>query len=317
MKICFIGACGHTKQAYRYLKTRSDVELCGVAPYSPDEGMSASFAPEIPFFADAEAMLDAVRPDFAVVSPVFGLTADAIILAASKGVGVFSEKPVASSITELNRLEEVVKSAGIPFCAMHYLRFSPDFYLGAEMVRRGDIGDVRMVTAQKSYRYGKRPVWYGDRRLYGGTIPWVGIHAIDWIYHFTGLPFETVSALQIGKDPEMAALCQFTLEGGVIASVNLDFYRPKTAPTHGDDRIRCVGTKGVIEICGGNVELINHSGVTRYTPTDAPNLLGEFLDGRAPISKEEIFYLTRVALTARDAADRGETLRIEGTAKKG
>ena len=310
MKICFIGACGHTKQAYRYLKTRSDVELCGVAPYSSDEGMTASFAPEIPFFADAEAMLDVVHPDLAVVSPVFGLTAEAITLAASKGVNVFAEKPIASSIAALDRLEETVKSSGIAFSAMHYLRFSPDFYLGAQMVRRGEIGEIRMVTAQKSYRYGKRPVWYGDRDLYGGTIPWVGIHAIDWIYHFTGLPFETVSALQIGKDPEMAALCQFTLQGGAIASVNLDFHRPKTAPTHGDDRIRCVGTKGVLEICNGTIELINENGVTRYTPEDAPDLLGEFLDGRAPLTAEEIFYLTRVALTARDAADRGETLRI-------
>ena len=317
MKICFIGACGHTKQAYRYLKTRSDIELCGFAPYSPDERMTVSFAPEIPFFVDAEAMLDEIRPDLAVVSPVFGLTADAIALAARKGVGVFAEKPVASSLEELDRLEEVVKSSGIPFCAMHYLRFSPAFYLGAQMVRRGDIGDVRMVTAQKSYRYGNRPTWYGDRRLYGGTIPWVGIHAIDWIYHFTGLPFETVSALQIGKDPEMAALCQFTLQGGALAAVNIDFHRPKASPSHGDDRIRCVGTQGVLEIRDGTIEVINPSGVTHYTPKEAPELLEEFLNGNAPLTAEEIFYLTRVALTARDAADRGETLRINASEKKG
>ena len=239
------------------------------------------------------------------------MTADAMTLAAQRGVNVFAEKPVASSLAELDRLEEAVKASGIAFCAMHYLRFSPAFYLGAQMVRRGDIGDVRMVTAQKSYRYGKRPAWYGDRRLYGGTIPWVGIHAIDWIYHFTGLPFETVSSVQVGKDPEMAALCQFTLQGGALAAVNIDFHRPKTAPTHGDDRIRCVGTTGVLEIRDGTVEVINKSGVTRYIPEDAPDLLGEFLDGRAPLTAEEIFYLTRVALTARDAADRGETLRIE------
>ena len=310
MKICFIGACGHTKQAYRYLKTRSDVELCGVAPYSSDEGMTASFAPEIPFFADAEAMLDVVHPDLAVVSPVFGLTAEAITLAASKGVNVFAEKPIASSIAALDRLEETVKSSGIAFSAMHYLRFSPDFYLGAQMVRRGEIGEIRMVTAQKSYRYGKRPVWYGDRNLYGGTVPWVGIHAIDWIYHFTGKRFLSVTSQSVGRDPEMAALCQFKMEGDLLCSMNIDYYRPSGASTHGDDRIRCVGTKGVIEVRDGNVYISDAKESTVITPDRAPDLLGEFLDGKEPISPEEIFYLTSVSIAARDSAEMKKTIEI-------
>ena len=312
MKICFIGACGHSKQAYKYLKTRADAAFVGMAPESEHEGLAASFDPSIPFYGDWRAMLDEVCPDLAVVSPVFGHTGRVIIECARRGIDVFAEKPVAATLEELGEVEAAVRESGIRFCAMHYLRYAPAFYHGAKLVRSGAIGEVRMATAQKSYRYGTRPAWYHDSTLYGGTIPWVGIHAIDWIYHFTGKRFLAVSTRTVGRDPEMAALCQFEMEDGLIAAMNLDFYRPKAAPTHGDDRIRCVGTRGVLEVRGGEILLINGEGEQILRPTEAPELLEEFLDGGETIAPDEIFTLTRVAILARDAADRHEISRIEG-----
>ena len=312
MKVCFIGACGHSKQAYKYLKTRADAVFVGMAAESEHEGLAASFDPSIPFYGDWRAMLDEVRPDLAVVSPVFGHTGRVIIECAKRGIDVFAEKPVAATLEELDEVEKAVRESGIRFCAMHYLRYAPAFYHGAKLVRSGAIGEVRMATAQKSYRYGTRPAWYHDSALYGGTIPWVGIHAIDWIWHFTGKRFLSVSTRVVGRDPEMAALCQFEMEDGLIGGMNLDFYRPKTAPTHGDDRIRCVGTRGVLEVRGGEILLINGEGEQILRPTEAPELLEEFLDGGETIAPDEIFTLTRVAILARDAADRHEISRIEG-----
>lgn len=311
MKVCFIGACGHSKQAYQYLQTRSDVIFCGMAAEDAREGLTASYSPDIPFFADWRQMLDETCPDLAIVSPIFARTGRVILECAARRIDVFSEKPVASSLAELAAVERAVRESGIRFCAMHYLRYAPAFYHGARLVRQGAIGQVRMITAQKSYRYGKRPDWYGDRSLYGGTVPWVGIHAIDWIYHFTGKRFLSVSGQSLGKDPEMAVLCQFRMEDGVPSGMNLDYYRPKTAPTHGDDRVRCVGTEGVLEVRGGEILLCNAQGDQILRPTDAPELLAEFLNGGEAVPPEEIFYLTRVALCARDAADTGSEIRIE------
>lgn len=310
MKVCYIGNCGHTGQAHAVLKARSDVTLCGVAPGSDADGLTASFDPSVPFYASYVEMLDTVRPDLAVVSPVFGKTGEVILACAARGINVFSEKPVATTLSELAEVEAAVQKSGIRFCAMHYLRYRPSFYYAARLVREGAVGDVRLLTAQKSYKFGTRPAWYYDRALYGGTIPWVGIHAIDWVYAFSRKRFLSVTAMSAGK-PEMSALCQFSLEDGAMASVNLDYYRPLGAPTHDDDRIRCVGTRGVIEVIGDTVTLIDGES-TRVLPVpEAPELLGEFLDGGDAIAAEEIFYLTRVALHARDAADCGKTIEIE------
>lgn len=310
MKVCFIGACGHWRQAFSYLKTREDVVFCGFAPGSRAENKTDSIDENIPYFEDYIAMLDSVKPDLAVVSPVFGITGEVILACARRGIHVFAEKPIAGSLEELERVKTAIKNSGIRFSAMHYLRFTPAFYHAAQMVRSGKIGTVQMLTAQKSYKYGARPAWYSDAKLYCGTIPWVGIHAIDWIAQFTGKRFVSVSANSVGENPEMAALCQFSLEDGVIASVNIDFYRPQTAPTHGDDRIRCVGTKGVLEVIGDKILLIDQEGVSEYRPETAPRLLAEFLDGKDPLPIDEIFHITETAIRANDAAKSGKTEHI-------
>lgn len=296
MKICFIGACGHSSQAYRYLATRQDAEFAGFAPGSSYETTVPKFAENMPYFPDYQRMLGEVKPDLAVVSPVFGLSASVILECAKRKIDVFSEKPVATTLEDLEKVEKAVTESGIRFCAMHYLRYEPAFYTGAKLVKDGAVGDVQLITAQKSYKYGTRPEWYQDPDLYGGTIPWVGIHAIDWIYHFTGKRFLSVATQKVG---EMAAVCQFSLEGGAIGAMNLDFYRPAGAATHGDDRVRCVGTEGILEVQGGKITLISPTETREIQPEPAPELLEEFLAGGA-IPPEEIFYLTRVALIARD-----------------
>lgn len=308
MKVCFIGMCGHSKQVWRTLKNRTDVTLCGVAAGSIHEKMCASFDVNIPFFDDAYRMLDEVKPELVVLSPVFGLTGAWIIECAARGIDVFSEKPVASSLEELARVRDAVTTSGIRFGAMHFLRYAPAFFEAGRLVREGAIGEVRLINTQKSYKYGTRPDWYSDRSLYGGTIPWVGIHALDWIAYFTGKQFLSVSASAWGN-PELSALCQFTMEDGILASASIDYYRPETAPTHGDDRVRCVGDSGVIEVAGGEITLIDKNGVTRWTPTEAPDLTELFLRGEG-MEQEEIFRITEAAICARDAADTKKCIAI-------
>ncbi|MBE6883481.1 MAG: Gfo/Idh/MocA family oxidoreductase [Ruminococcaceae bacterium] len=311
MRVCFIGNCGHSFQAYHTLKKLDYITFCGTAPGSPHENMSASFFPDVPFFQNYKEMLDTTSPHLAIVSPVFALTGSIILECADRGIDVFAEKPVASSLEELEQVEHAVKNAGIRFSSMHFLRFSPAIYLAGKLVREGAIGQPRLITAQKSYKFGTRPEWYKDRSLYGGTIPWVGIHAMDWISYFTQKHFLAVTALHSGS-PEMIALCQFELEDDITASINVDYLRPTTASSHDDDRIRCAGTRGVIEVINKRVTLINDDGTQEYTPTEAPDLTLEFLLGHEPISSEEIFHITRAAITARDAADCGKKLQIKG-----
>ena len=308
-KICFIGADGHGGCAYNELRAIPGVRFAGIAPGAPGENISAFAGGTLPEFADWRKMLDMVKPDMAVVSTVFGLNAGITVECCRRGIDVFSEKPVAGSFEELAEVENAVRKSGIKFCAMHYMRFTPSFYHARKLVMAGAVGEIKMMTAQKSYIFGSRPDWYKNRKLYTGTIPWVGIHAIDWLWAFSGKHFISVNAVQNGN-PERAALCQFKMEDGVFASLSIDFYRPFSMKTHGDDRIRIVGTEGIMEVFDDRFVLLDEKGTHEEFPKSGPALAADFLLGKQEITAEEIFMLTRVALAAREAADIGKEIEI-------
>jgi len=307
MKLCVIGISGHGSQAIAEMRQCPDAQFVGIAPGSVHENPERMTQFGIPVYSDWRSMLDVCKPDLVILAPVYGLTGSIILECAARGIGVFADKPVAGTREELKDVQRAVEESGIRFSAMHYLRFTPSFYHARRLVEQGGIGDVKLLTAQKSYRYGVRPDWYHDRSLYVGTIPWVGIHAIDWIYYFAGKRFLSVSALQVGE-PAKAALCQFQMDGGVIASANIDYLRPKEAPTHGDDRIRVAGTTGVVEVFADHYTVINADGVNEYRFAEAPKLAYDFLLGKEELTKDEIFMLTDTALAAQESADTGKCI---------
>jgi predicted dehydrogenase len=312
MKICFIGFCGHSFDAYKALKRVNNTVICGYANGSEHEKRSTSPLEGVTYYDNYKKMLDTENPDIAVVSPVFGLTGEICIECANRGIDIFAEKPVAKDIETLNRLKEAVVVNNVRFLAMHYLRYNPAFYTAAGLVRKGAIGDITLLNAQKSYKYGTRPGWYESKELYTGTIPWVGIHGIDWIYHFSGKKFLSVRASSDKGMPEKSAACLYELEGGAIATLSVDYYRPGGARTHGDDRIRCVGTKGVLEVKDGRVLLIDSEGERYIENEKAPDLFEEFLLGKDTIGREEVFYLTEIALLTRESADLNQRIEIGG-----
>ena len=56
---------------------------------------------------------------------------------------------------------------------------------------------------------------------------------------------------------DITAAAMFRMTNDVIATVTADMLRPSVAKSHGDDRVRLVGTKGVLEIRDNVCELIS------------------------------------------------------------
>lgn len=328
LKIAYIGNKGyHSDNVNGATRGDNRFVACAVAGGTKDEDMTAFCEyirkdhPDAKYYPDYIEMLDKEKPDVAVISPRFDLTAKVCMDCAKRGVHIFAEKPVATNIKELEELEKVIKDSGVRFVAMHFLRLGGAFYQAICAVKNGEIGEVRMVNAQKSYKLGQRQDFYKKRKTYGGTIPWVGIHGIDWIYTIVGKPCVKVSALQsrIGNNNhgelESTCLCQFTFEDEVIASLAIDYLRPAEAPTYSDDRVRIVGTEGVIEVRDGKLYITDHEGLKTPEITKGKNLAMEFLEGilnntECEITSKEIFEITKLALAAQQAADSGEAVLL-------
>jgi predicted dehydrogenase len=216
-------------------------------------------------FEDHRAMLDRAKPDVLVVCGPFESHAVHCIDAVDRGIHVITEKPAGLTLADLDKLTAACeRNASVHVAGMMFSRYESGFWTAKKLIAAGAIGDVRLINARKSYKLGTRDAYYHARETYGGTIPWVGSHAIDWAMWLGGdHPFKRVYATHSAKENagngtmERSALCHFTLAGERYASVSIDVFRPASAPTHGDDWIRVVGTIGVLEARPDEVKLIN------------------------------------------------------------
>ena len=113
------------------------------------------------------------------------------------------------------------------------------------------------------------------------------------------------------------SICCSLINGG-HGSISVDLLRPNMATTHGDDWIRVVGTKGVLEtnVSTGKCEVItSDKGIYEVPLPPKGRIFEEFLlsifDGRPTVTgAHEAFMLTDVCLCARDSADKKEFIKV-------
>ncbi|MGC9397405.1 MAG: Gfo/Idh/MocA family protein [Anaerolineae bacterium] len=333
MKLCMIGnRGGHDKHVWEALPHLPHVQVVGLATGASEDDITPwqrrcdalGFTPEV--FDDYRRMFDRLQPDIVTVCGPFELHAEMSAEALRRGIHVFCEKPVALTFEQLVLVRDIYAEAKVQFPGLHLgtimnLRYDPAFYTAWQIVRDGGIGTVRLINTRKSYRLGRRDTYYRDRATYGGTIPWVGVHAFDWIYWYSGQAFTSVYAThstqynQGNGDLEVSALCHFTLAGDVFASASLDYLRPPTSPTHGDDRVRVMGTEGAIEVRGGQVYLINAEteGEAVLPPACDRQIFQDFVEHiegetTAILTPEDVFAVTEACLLARQSADEGRAI---------
>lgn len=333
MKAVIIGSYGHYEYA---LGGKIPVEFTAVAAGADGEPLDRLLSnlsklgqtPKV--YLNAAEMLEKEKPDVAVINTQMNLNAGYSVEAMKRGISVFCEKP---SATEMGGLAEVIQMYNnakflapqgktLVYAPMFGITCEPWFEAARQAIKSGMIGEVRLASAQKSYKLGTREPFYSQRKLLGGLIPWVSIHGIDWLYSVCGMRFRQVFASQSREanggngELEATASCQFECDNGAIATVTADYLRPKAAKTHGDDRLRAVGTKGIIEVRGEKTYVIDCDGERELAPM-APDtglfdsmLLEMCGKGKCRADAENAFYVTRAALLARESADENKIVKF-------
>jgi predicted dehydrogenase len=327
LKVCVIGGCGHSGNVIAGIAANSDTQtLCAYSGKDDDrlEGMRDKIAGaglKALYYEDYKAMLDREKPDICVVDNVFYKHAETAVAALSRSIATYCEKPLALDIAGLEEVRAAQTKSGALLWAMQAARYDPWFYTAYHLIQQGVVGEVRLVNAQKSYTLGKRPAYFHKRETYGGTIPWVAIHAIDTVLFMAGKPVLTVYAVQSALrnrdhgDMEMCGQIIMNLEGQVGTGINFDFLRPSSSPTHGDDRVRVAGTEGILEVRGGRIYLINKDGASEPSLQEGPTaweaFVGAYNGKPGLITTEGSIEATRAALLARESADNGKAITIE------
>jgi predicted dehydrogenase len=326
-----IGRDGHINIMLNSIPHLKNVEWAAYAKGEPGENTEwlskqRAWTPKTRVYATYHEMLENQELDVVAICLPLYQNAQAAIAAARRGVNVISEKPAATTLEDLARLEQAVRAAGIHYSIMLDMRGMPIFQAAHKAVREGAVGEPILVTGQKSYIWGReRPWFYKQRKTYGGSIGWVGIHALDYMRWVSGQDYARVAAWEGNKAHPDYPGCEdhaglvFRLTNGGTATCHLDYLRPVRAPTHGDSRLRVAGSEGVLEALevGNRVSLISPKGAMGQLPLPAAvDLFAKFVgamrgEGEPLVSAEESLSITRVCLKAREAADHQAWIRLQ------
>jgi len=326
LKLAFLGLKGHWYGVAEELPDLPAVQLCAVADDDPGQ---LQRVPEFPgasaathTYPDYRDLLDREKPDLVVEAGIDRDRAEIILACAARGIHVIAEKPLAMTLAELEQVQKAVHQSGIAATMLITMRGAPNYLAMREAVAAGLIGEVTQGGGQKSYRLGERPAWQKSRDTFSGIIPFVGIHIMDLMAWVSGRRFVEVMAYaanvahpEIGDLEDSAAVIA-KLDNGAPAAFRLDYCRPAAAPSHGDDRLRIAGHRGVIETIGGTVTLLTHEEGPRELPLPPPvAFFADFVEAlqqrRAPfIPFAECVRITEVVLRAREAAETGRPMKL-------
>jgi predicted dehydrogenase len=328
IRIATIGTWGHYGEVLSEMATMPQCQVVAHARAMPDDDpavFSSYTNGKPPWFDDYHQMLREVRPDVVVIATRIDRINPIAIDAASAGCHLICEKPLAIEHADLRKLHEVVTGNKRRCIAMLGNGRHPVMQAAAGVLRSGQAGEVVLMNARKSYKWGSRPDWFGQRKCYGGTIGWVAIHALEMLHVLGNQSFTTVSAMQSNRAHPDRPDCQdngtimLGLSGGGSASVSFDYLRPRAASTHGDDWVRIVGTRGVIEasLDRNTCRFVSDELAEHDIPLPARGgYYAPFLQSLAadvpypPAEMQRAFMLTHVSLCARDAAETGSVKAI-------
>ncbi|MFB3879865.1 MAG: Gfo/Idh/MocA family protein [Armatimonadota bacterium] len=330
LSVAFIGLKGHQ---YVALETIPGIPGVEVVAASDDSPATLRAVPSFPgatsrtkAYLDWRELLANHSPDIVVEAGTDRDRADVLVACAERGIHFLCEKPVAQDLGGLERVDRAVSQAGVTASCLLTMRAEPPYIAMRHAVRSGLVGVITQVGGQKSYRLGERPPWQKSRETFSGIIPFIGIHVMDLSRWITGREFAEVMAYasNVGH-PEMGALednaCVIArLDNGASAAFRLDYCRPAAAPTHGDDQLRIIGSRGVIEVREGLVTAITRDEGPHNIALPRPvnlfaDLVGAIRRKRQPyIPFAEAVGITNVALRARESAEAGRPVKLTGSA---
>ncbi len=276
---------------------------------------------------DYAEMLATVECDAIAIGDYYARRGHLAIDALQTGRHVIGDKPLCTSLAELDAIECLATEQGLKVGCMLDLRDTAPFIGARTLVRRGLIGEVHAVSfgGQHPLLLGTRAGWYFEPGKHGGTINDIAIHALDAIPWITGLRFQIVNAARCWNALapqyphfEDGGQLMLTMDNGCGVIGDVSYFAPDSSgyalPFYW--RMTFWGESGVIETSSTAQQIVvaldGEPGL-RHEPlpeADPGGYLRSYLSDleghpRADgLSTASVLRATRVALTAQAAADR-------------
>ncbi|MBN7793867.1 Gfo/Idh/MocA family protein [Microbacterium esteraromaticum] len=317
--IALIGLA-HPHAAYyvREIETRSDIRCVAVS--DPDRRLCDEYAARlrVPGYAQHTDLLHEHSPAVIGVAGIYGQRHTVVLDALLAGAHVLADKPLCTSLDQLDRIELLAAQRGKMVALMLEKRSYPATLAARALWEQGEIGDVVSIAATGPHKLNPatRPSWFWEPNAYGGVLTDLAVHDIDLAVLFTGMSRGTV--VGVAGSSTYSPQRGFQDYGSLllagddaVATIEAHWLWPEGSPWHGEYRMRLTGTEGVAELnwAENTVDL-----TTRKAPPlrvavgpgkrPAEPFFDAVLAGRAPeVSTAESIRASRIALLAQRSAD--------------
>ncbi len=229
------------------------VELVAACSINPEELEFAKSDLAIPVFSDLDIMLQKVAMDALFVISSTSMHAGQIIKGLQAGLHVFSEKPLAITVEECRKVEEIAKQHPDQIAVVGFVRrFDQSYQYAKRKIDQGAIGRPFLIRSQTVDKDSIADWQIKYVLQSGGIFHDFNVHDIDLARWFLASEIKTVWSIggaykypafaEAGDADNVISTCR--LANGTMAVINAG----RTA-THGHDTYtEIVGTEGSILI---------------------------------------------------------------------
>lgn len=205
-----------------------------------------------------DAWLSSPAVEAVAIGTAYGDRGKAVIQALEHGKHVLCDKPICTTMEELSAIRALAIEKGVTVGCLLDLKYMPCILPAKRLLESGLLGKIHNIsfTAQHCLNYGKRPAWYFEEGMHGGTINDIAIHGIDILPYLTGHRLTMLDAARTWNAYAHAhphfhdcAIFMGRTNGGAGVMADLSYAAPQqgTLPTYWRFEIWCEG--GLVSLC--------------------------------------------------------------------
>ncbi len=317
MKVAIIGTWHvHTEEYTEYVVKSDKAELSCV--WDTDKERGGEFAKKfsVPFIENYEDILNDDSIDSVIICTATNEHEDVITKAAKANKNIFTEKVLAFTMEEANKMADTIRKSGKKFTiSLPHKTFSRVIAL-KEIADSGDLGEITYMRVRRAHDGASTgwlpPHFFDKEQCGGGAMMDLGAHPMYLLDWFMGKPISISSTFTkvTGKEVEDNAVSTMEFKNGAIGVSETGFVSKRHPPM-----IEISGTKGWAMLIGDNLsygtdKTDNEAVVVDNLPEDSLLPTYQWIDAvvndtEAPFGLDDALNLTNLMEGAYISYEKG------------
>jgi predicted dehydrogenase len=218
-------------------------ELVGLWNRTAEKGEAKAEKFDCKIYASVDELLQDPKIDAVFVLTNMETHCEYTVQAVKAGKHVLVEKPAASSIAELEKMQRAIDEAGVQCMPVHNYIYEPGIKRAKSMIENGELGDVTQFYMMYNIHHPPEV-----RARYPGVIRQILTHHSYTMLYLAGQP-KTVSCMKHTSDASLApqenvAMANLQMRNGSLSHLCASFANDDHAGDPWTCIIKVIGTKG-------------------------------------------------------------------------